>query len=287
MKKLFLVTLLAVLFVGTVAYAQQQETLTVQGLINMKAAGADENFLIAAIQTADAVDIPADSKTLKAFKDAGISQKVAMAVLERKKNGTVNKISVAADPAPAQALAPTEVASTKVEEKSFDSSPSEEGVFAKQPKGWKEVNKQSTQIKGSGGLKTAMLGSVVPFAGPGVSTNYTYSGKEAALKVSSSPEFLVRDSSLSANEIVVVRLEQHKKERTYKSGGVGRFGTVKIGADPDTVVSSANISKLESGVFLIKFGTSLEPGEYAIGLRGDMPRYDFSVVNNTQLAQQE
>lgn len=282
MRKVALLVFLAVFALASTMPAQ---TVTEENLLAVSKKSPD--LAIKAISMAKKIEVDLSFENLPVLLEKGVPQSVLDALVQRKErlesktstgsNTTLQPVLQSHPPAAAESLAVTHI----------DGYPDEVGVYYHSVHAigkWVRIEGQSLNF-GVGGIGKTAIFSKIPFAGPGVKNKYTYPGKEALVKVPDlNPEFLIRESALSANEVVVAKLKIEKSERTLQFGGINRFGIPQFGGPKKENFVEAKVERVAPDLFIVRFSEKLDDGEYAIGLRGDMPRYDFS-VRSVEVAQ--
>ncbi len=215
-----------------------QEPMNNEGVIKLVKSGMSEELIVQVIrQQPGAYAIGANE--LIALKDAGVSEKVILAMLAKGKGG--EGPAAAGDPGRAPTMAPRVAIN-------------DPGLFYKKGNEYLELLTEEVTWKTSGAMKNIVSVGVVK-----KDLNGTIPGPSSRNFLTNPMEILISPpKGLTINAFILLPVKPNKGVREFLVGPVNQKSGVAKGAVP------FGVEKVGANVFRIVLQTPLGPGEYGI-----------------------
>lgn len=229
--------------IASVAFGQ--ETLTNEGIVNLVKSGMGEELILNVIDK-QPVSFSLGANDLVALKNAGVSEKVIAAMLNKSKGGS------AATSATSGSAAASSTASTAA---SGSAKPiSAPGLYYRKNNEAFELLSEDVEWKSAGGMKSIASAGIIKkdlkgnIAGPS-SRNFL----QIPFEILISPP-----PGMTINDYILLPLRPDKGKREFIVGPVNQKSGVAKGAIP------FGVEKVGNNAFRMVFQQPLAPGEYGI-----------------------
>jgi hypothetical protein len=226
---------LSILLLGAVL-SFGQDALNNEGIIKLVKAGMSEELIVNVIRQQPGIYVLGATE-LVALKEAGVSEKLIAAMLDK------GKTPVAAAPSPAAAEGAKK--STTI---------TGNGLFYKKGAEYFELIQEEVEWKTSGAMRNIASAGIVK-----KDLNGTIAGASSRNFLQNPMEIVIAPpSGLTINSYVLLPMKATKTDRAFNVGPVNKKSGLAKGA------IAFGVEKLGEGQFRIVLPTPLGPGEYGI-----------------------
>lgn len=227
MKKILLLVFGVLLMFG-------QDTLNNEGVIKLVKAGMSEELILNVIRQQPGIYVLGATE-LVALKDAGVSEKLIAAMLDKGKTP----------------VAPVADAAAAAKKSSTIPGP---GLFYKKGNEYFELIKEDVEWKTSGAMRNIASAGIVK-----KDLNGTISGASSRNFLQNPMEIVISPpSGMTVNSYVLLPMKAAESARAFNVGPVNKKSGLAKGA------IAFGVEKLGEGQFRIVLPTPLGPGEYGI-----------------------